>query len=350
VIKKVNVLFVLICFVFSLRVQSQTRGNYTYQFLNISNSPRVTALGSNFVSVNDNDINLVLGNPSLINKNIHNFLGLSFIDYYSDIKAGYSTYSRTFKKYGSFAATLQFINYGKFIETDATGETYGEFTAGEYALNLGWGRALDSSFSIGANLKFIYSNLQDYNSFGIATDIAGNYYSSKHNLSASIILKNIGGQITSYQKGNRENIPFEIQFGLSKKLEHTPIRLHFLANNLQKWDLTNETDNYSYMNNTIDTLKRNGFEKFLDKGMRHLVFGVEFIPSKNINLSIAYNYRRRKELKVDSKPGFTGFSWGIGVKIYKFRIDYARTIYHLAGAPNNISIATNMGQFFDKVK
>jgi hypothetical protein len=344
-------LLILLNIQFIFPLLSQTGGNNTYEFLNIANSARVAALGGNFVSVKDDDINLSLSNPSLINKKMHNFLSLSFIDYYSDITAGYSTYSRTFDKYGSFAATLQFINYGKFLEADATGETYGEFSAGEYALNLGWGRQLDSSFLIGANLKFIYSDLYIYNSFGIATDISATYFSSKRNFATSLILKNIGRQIVGYRNGNSEALPFEIQLGLSKKLEHTPIRFSILANNLQKWDLTWDAPDELYPSANIitdDTLSEKRFSKFLDKGMRHLVFGAEIMPSKNLRLRLSYNYRKRKELKVDSKPGFTGFAWGIGIRISKFRIDYGRSVYHLAGAPNNISITTNLGDFFDK--
>lgn len=348
--KTKKIIFILINIVIFNPLFSQTGGNNTYEFLNIANSARVAALGGNYISVKDDDINLSLSNPSLINNKMHNFLSLSFIDYYSDIKAGYSTYSRTFEKYGSFAATLQFINYGKFLEADATGETFGEFTAGEYAMNIGWGRQLDSSFLIGANLKFIYSDLASYNSFGIATDISATYYSDDKNLATSLIIKNIGRQIVAYRKDNRESLPFEIQLGFSKKLQHTPIRFNILANNLQKWDLTwDEPDviSSSYNNLTEDTLSDKRFSKFLDKGMRHLVFGAEFIPTKNFCLRVAYNYRKRKELKVESKPGFTGFSWGAGIKIYKFRIDYGRSIYHIAGAPNNISITTNLSDFFD---
>jgi len=329
-------------------VNSQTGGNSIYEFLNITNSARVAALGGSYLVVNDNDINLVLSNPSLINANMSNSLNLSFIDYYSDITAGYCTYSRAFEKYGNFAATLQFLNYGQFTYADETGETYNNFSAGDYAFNIGWGRALDSSFSIGANLKFIYSSLESYESLGIATDIAAMYHSDKQQLAAAIIIKNIGRQIVSYRPGNKEPLPFKIQFGISKKLAHTPIRFSFLADNLQKWDLTSEQDNkYNINKLTGDTIQEKRFNKFIDKAMRHAVFGAEFTPIKNFSLRIGYNYRRRQELKVDAKHGFTGLSWGLGIKIYYFQIDYGRAIYHLAGAPNNISISTNINNFFN---
>jgi len=338
-------LTVIVVSQFNLIALAQSGGNNTYEFLNLTNSARIAALGGNYLVVKDDDINLVLSNPSLISAEMNNFLNLSFIDYYSDIKAGYTSYSRTFEKYGSFAASLQFLDYGKFTYADATGETYGEFKAGEYAMTLGWGRPLDTSFSIGANLKFIYSDFEDYKSFGLATDVAGTYHSAYRNFSASLILRNMGRQIVKYRSDNREPLPFEIQFGMSKKLAHTPIRFSFLATNLQKWDLTYEDPrNLTPVTDPVsgDTLPGKVFEKFLDKAMRHTVFGAEFSPAKSFSLRIGYNYRRRKEMKVNSKPGLTGLSWGVGVKVSRFRIDYGRAIYHLAGAPNNLSLTINL--------
>ena len=70
---------------------------------------------------------------------MHNSLGFSFVDYYVDINYGYAQYARDFEKLGTFVATMQFINYGTFDRADANGERNGTFTAGEYALNIGWG-------------------------------------------------------------------------------------------------------------------------------------------------------------------------------------------------------------------
>jgi hypothetical protein len=102
--------------------------------------------------------------------------------------------------------------------------SYGTFTAGEYAFNLGWGRQLDSLFSIGANLKNIYSHLDTYHSYGIAVDVAGTYSSAKSQFTATLMALNIGRQLKYYIDGNNEPLPFEVQLGLSKKLAHTPFR------------------------------------------------------------------------------------------------------------------------------
>ena len=169
---------------------------------------------------------------------MHNEMALSFVDYFSDINYGFASYSRTFDKIGSFVGSMQFIDYGEFTYADVAGEQFGKFDVAELALNVGWGRQLDSLFSIGANFKMIYSAFESYKSFGIAVDVAGTYHNSEKNITASLLFRNIGRQLVSYRAGNIEPLPFEIQLGMSKKLSHLPFRYSILLTHLERWDLS----------------------------------------------------------------------------------------------------------------
>lgn len=327
--------------------EAQIGGNNTYEFLNLTNPARTAALGSgNFLAIKDNDIALTLANPSLITTEVSNRLAFSFTDTYTDIKYGFAMFGKDFGKVGSFVGSMQFADYGKFTYADATGVTAGEFTAGEYAFNIGWGRKLDSVFSIGANIKTIYSSLESYTSYGLAVDVAGSY-SNKNGFTMSLAARNIGRQLTLYTSGDPEPLPFEVQFGMSKRLKHLPFRYSLILNHLEKWDLTYTDPN----DNRVDPLTGEQLDGssnggFLDRAMRHVVLGGEFIPAKFLSIRIGYNYQRRQELKLTSLPSTVGFSWGIGLKISKFNFSYARARYHLAGSPNNITLTTNLNDFF----
>lgn len=331
-----------------LNSNAQIGGSSTYRFLNLPNSPRVAAMGGNFVAIADNDLSIGLNNPSLINSEMHNAVSLNFVDYFSDINYGFASYSRTYDKIGSFAASMQYINYGRFTYTDETGilpEDTGEFSAGEFALVMGWGRRLDSLFSIGANLKTIYSAFETYNSVGLGVDVSGTYH-ARSGFTASLIARNIGRQLTTYTSGNTEALPFEIQLGISKRLQHLPFRYSVLLTNLQKWDLTYfdpAEDIVDPFTGEVKTKSKAG--EFADKAMRHVVIGGEFIPTKNFSFRLGYNYQRRQEMKIESKRSTVGFSWGFGLKVSKFNFSYARSAYHLAGSPNFLSIAFNLSDF-----
>ncbi|MFH1321122.1 MAG: type IX secretion system protein PorQ [Bacteroidota bacterium] len=335
---------------------AQIGGNNTYGFLNLVTSARVSALGGNAISIKDGDLNLAWHNPSLLDSNMHNHLALNFVDYFSDINYGSVIYSKTYEKYGSFSAGAHYIHYGTFIEADETGRIIKEFTADDYALIIGWGKNVvpknysgNSVFSIGANLKMIFSMLEQYTSFGAALDLSGTYHNAGRGLTVTTVVKNAGIQLKGYNKKNREPLPFEIQLGISKKLKHAPFRLLVVAQHLEKWDMTYKYPNSSVpdidpiTNEEIKEEKRTG-----DKLMRHFIIGGEFLITKNFHLRAGYNYQRRKELQVSTRTALTGFSGGFSFKVYKFNIGYARASYHLVGGPNYFTITTNLSEFYTK--
>jgi hypothetical protein len=275
------------------------------------------------------------------------------VDYFAGINYGYAAYARSYRKVGNFAAGIQYVNYGEFIKADETGQINGKFSAAEYAFNLMYSRSLkDSVFMVGVNLKPLFVSYESYHSFGLALD-AGITYSNPDKLfAASLVVRNLGTMITTYYDGGeRENLPFEIQLGMSQKLQHAPFRFSLIATHLEKWDLTYKTE--SDLQNQVDpitgeSIQKGNLDKFFDKFMRHMIVGVEFIPSKSFMVRVGYNYKRRQEMKIDTRVAMVGFSWGFGIRISKFNISYGRATYHLAGASNHITLSTNLSEFSKK--
>jgi hypothetical protein len=60
-----------------------------------------------------------------------------------------------------------------------------------------------------------------------------------HGIIASIVAKNLGGQLTPYSlgSGRREPIPFDLQAGFSIKFKGFPIRFHLTFHDLHRWNL-----------------------------------------------------------------------------------------------------------------
>jgi hypothetical protein len=332
---------------------AQIGGTNTYEFLNVPVSARVGGLGGNVIAVNDNDPTFSLANPSLLNPEMSGMLTLSYLNYFSDINQGYVSYVKDFKKLGTFSAGIKYINYGEFLETDEGGNEFGTFTASEYAVIFGWGKSiLDSSFSVGANLKPIYSSFYNFYSAGIAADLSATYTNKDNGFTAAVVVKNIGTQISTYaDNGEKEPLPFEVQAGISKRFKHMPFRLSIDAIQLQNWNLsyndsiveTNGNENLS----EEDKAERNQTNK-INEMFRHLVIGGEFVPSKSFMLRFGFNFKRRSELALDNKPGLVGFSWGFGFRVKKFHISYGSARYHLAGSSNHFTITTNLSEYYHK--
>lgn len=331
---------------------AQIGGNSTYQFLNVPVSSRVGAMGGSALSIRDDDPNLTLNNPSLLTKPMSTSVTLTYLNYFADINYGYVSYIHDFKKWGTFSGGLNYIDYGTFLETDDGGNEFGNFTAAEYAFVLGWGKNIDSMFSVGANLKPIYSNLYEYNSFGLAADVAVTYYNPKSNIGVSTIVKNIGTQLTTYVEGaEREPIPFEIQMGVSKRLKHVPIRLSVDLVHLESWNLA--FNDSTYITNTNKKLTQEDKDErnkvsFVDEALRHVIVGTEIIPSRSFSVRFGLNIKRRAELGLDDRAGLAGFSWGLGFRVKQFYFSYGSARYHLAGSSNHFTVTTNISDFYKK--
>jgi hypothetical protein len=348
-----NKLIFIFLLLSSLIGYTQIGGSNTYEFLNIPVSARIGGLGGSVIAVYDNDPTLAFTNPSLLNSEMNGMLSLSYLNYFTDINHGYVSYVKDFKKAGTFSAGIRYIDYGEFLETDEGGNELGtNFSAAEYAFVLGWGKRIDSSFTIGANLKPIYSNLYIYNSFGIAIDLSGTYYNKSKEFTAAIVVKNIGTQVNTYVEGaEKEPLPFEIQVGISKKLKYVPFRLSVDFNHLENWNLSyNDSLVETNNNNVLTDEEKNERNKtsLLSESLRHIVIGGEFVPSKSFMLRFGFNVKRRSELAVDNKPGLVGFSWGVGFRIKKFHISYGSARYHLAGSSNHFTISTNLSEYYRK--
>jgi hypothetical protein len=340
-----RILLITFCLCFSIQSYAQIGGAHTYSFLNLISSARVASLGGDVIAINDNDLNLTFHNPALLNSEMNHDMVLNYTNYFTDINYGYAAYATTIKDKGMFSGGIQYINYGKFIAADEKGIINGEFKAAEYAINLMYSRPIDSSFQVGVNVKPVISTLEKYTSLGVAADFGVLYRNSDNLFNAALVIKNLGTQLKGYAS-EKEKLPFNIQLGISQKLRHAPLRFSVTFDHLEKPDLTYEIPKSESVSDPFfEEAEESKIDQIADQVMRHVILGVEFSPLENLYIRAGYNYRRRKEMLIESKTSTIGFSWGFGVKISKFHISYGRATYHLAGATDHFSITTNLDQF-----
>jgi hypothetical protein len=336
-------LFILFLFT-ATNLLSQTGGDNVYEFLNLTNSGLVASLGGTNVSLRTPDLNLAYHNPSLLSAEMDKNLTISYVNYFAGINYGMSMYARSFPRAGNFAAGITYLNYGSFTESDESGIITGSFKAAEYAMSLIWSRSVDSVFSFGVNLKPVLSHLERYTSFGMAIDAGASYQSRNKLFSAGFVLKNIGLQITTYTGETRENLPFEIQAGVTQRLAHAPFRFSLTLRHLEKFDLTHTYDENSDASGTTAS-SASGFGENM---LRHMVIGAEVIPHKNFYFSAGYNYQRRREMQIESRVSTVGFSWGFGINTSYLSLGFGRATYHLAAASNHITLILRPDMIYRK--
>lgn len=334
-------------------LQAQLGGLHTYEFLNLSPSARLTALGGNLITVRDDDVNLALGNPAALNPEMHQQIAVNHSFHVAGISHGYAAFGHHFDSLGFTSHVgIQYVNYGTFDETDDRGEILGTFDAAEYAINLGVGKQVYDRLAIGANLKVITSQMAGYSSFGLGADAAATYIDTARNLTATLVFRNMGRQLTYYAEDNLEPLPFEMQFGISKRLRYLPFRFSVIYRFLDRWNIRYDDPNAepSLLFFGEEQSEESETSIWFDNFFRHLVFNGEFLlgARENLRLRFGYNHFMRRELGLENFGSLAGFSFGLGVKISRFRIDYGHQSFHLGGGLNHISISTNLKEFKKK--
>ncbi len=308
----------LVCLFFVLKNQAQIGGATTYNFLRLASSARLTALGETNISVMNFDPSFQLANPALLNSSMHKTATFSTAIYPGGINYGNINYAHHFKKINAtFGFGLQYIAYGNIPQTNEQAEIIGKFTSGEMALYAGGSYQFGKLFSVGANAKFIYSGLSSsYNSVGAVVDFGATVHDKKNIVVASLVAKNIGGQIKPYTKGVKEAMPFDLQAGISVNVPVAPITIHYTLHDLHRWNIRyyNPADaqNQNLFGDTTTTTTKSGLG---DEIMRHMIFGLGINIKKIVYLDAAYNHQRRMEIKQDTRRGMAGISLGVGVKV-----------------------------------
>ena len=325
---------------------AQIGGQGTYQFLNLPTSPRAAATGGYFVPVKDNDESQVNANPSLLSKQMDGRVVVNFVKYIGDVNYGYTGYIKDYDKLGTFSLGINYFNYGTFIQADETAAILGSFSASETALNLGWGYKLRERISVGSNLKLVYSQLFQYRSVGAAMDFAGTYFNPEKEFGASLVVRNVGTQFTTYA-GVYEPLPFDLQLAFSKKLAHAPFRVVIVGHNLTNKNVwfqnRGDVSQKASLFNT-DSVIAGPTGNWGEELARRITVGVEFVPVESFTLRAGYNYQRQQELKLggDSKLGMVGFSLGMQVKIKMLTFQYAYASYSVAGGAHLFSVSAKL--------
>lgn len=319
--------------IFSGLASEQAQGgseDKVYRFLNLPNSANVSALGGYNVSLQNRDVNMVFQNPALLSGGVHRDAAVNYTQYIGHIGYGSAVYAQDIDSLSHWAVSVNYISYGSFDGYTEEDIPTGDFSAGDFCLNAVYSRRLADRVMAGIALKPIYSHLETYYSFGLAVDVGANYYDPENDFSIGLVLKNIGVQFKGYYSEDgdqhREDLPWDIRLGVTKRLAHAPFRFSLSYINLNRWNL-------DYSNDKIE---------WGDMLFRHIIIGLEFIPANNFNIIAAYNHRRSKEFALGNTRSANGFSFGVNFHVSKFTLGAAYAQYAASGNTFSVSLGTNV--------
>ncbi|HYG39436.1 MAG TPA: type IX secretion system protein PorQ [Cytophagales bacterium] len=330
--KGVGAIFFFIV-IFSAR--SQDVYTNSYEFLNIPPSARQVGLGGKNVTSADRDPNGFLSNPAVLNKQLDNFISFNYIPYFAKVNYLSTSFAKDFNKFGSWGASINYLDYGTFKGFDPSGESIGQYSARDYALVISNSQTKEN-FSFGGSIKLAGSDIAGYFSSALLFDIGGLFVHPSKDLKIGMTIKNVGLSLRNYTNSSDFKMPFDVQIGGSFKPEHMPVRLSMTLHSLNRFKVSEELNGEKV--STTDQI------------FRHLVIGTEVLLTKNINIRAGYDHQRRKEMKLSQGGALSGFSIGMMIRVKAFEVAYSRGGFNAAGSQNCFTLITNLNYFLNKNK
>ena len=307
-----KVVFTLLAILLTLPTKAQ-ESQEVYSFLRLPVSAHAAALGGDNISISDGDPALIFHNPALISNTSDKSINLNFMTYMEGSTAASASLIKAWGERATWGVSAQYMDYGSMKEMTADNIELGTFSAKDIALAGTFAYLLSDRWSGGITLRFISSSIASYNSIGIASDLGLNYLDEERGWSFSAVAKNLGGQVKAYQD-EYEKIPFDLQVGVSKRLEAAPLRFSATLSRLNRWDTS---------------------------FIQHLTLGADIFLGETIYVAGGYNFRRRDEMKVSDDEGSSshgaGLSLGAGLALQRFKLGVAYAKYHISASSLLIS-------------
>jgi hypothetical protein len=300
---------------------AQTQGgNPVFSFIKNPATADIAALGGTNVSLIGNNVAAGFSNPSLLRPVHHGQVATSFSSLLAGINqytamAGYMVGGQT------LGLGVQYLNYGSIDQTDAAGNLLGMYRPSDFAVQIGTSKQYKEKWWLGAAAKFIHSNYGQFRSSALAVDASLTYFDEASGLQAGVVVTNMGTQLNAYAGAVKEELPFEINAGISKKLAEAPLQFSLTLQQLQRFNLLGSDTSFmvSEFGKKYSTF---------DKMMSHVVLGAQLTLNENINCNVGYNVLRRQSLNgYNITNGLNGVTFGVAVLMQKLHFNYATGFY-----------------------
>ena len=317
-----------------LKAQIDGAGSSVYHFLNLPISSRLNALGGENVAIADGDVSMSFVNPALLTSQTDKVLQFNYAYYLAGTMFGSAVYGHNYRD-NYFAASAHYLDYGLMDYADADGNLLGgTFTAKDICVNLTYARQLSPMFRVGVTLKPIFGVYERHTSFALGADVGGHFQTKDSTFQMGLVLRNIGWQLKGFYdedyNQNTEMLPMNLEFGLSYRLAHAPLRFSMTLHNLQCWDIAPIGTEVSWY----------------DMLFRHTIWAIDIVPkSERFYLTVSYNHRRQSEMTMDGVRSLAGFAFGAGLKVYKLRLGFAMSQYTKSNFTYQLSLAMDINSF-----
>ena len=295
----------MICLLVNIN-QSVAQSAVGFDFLRTLVGAKPAAMGGAFVAM-PGDIHNIFYNPAGLSHLDKRQATVSYLNHLLDFQNGFLAYAQPLY-HGTFAAAVNFFDYGNFEGKDINNQDTGSFNSNSLVLSTSYAQELTyvKNLSVGGSAKFVRFQIDNLSSTALAFDFGVMYEIQDQRVSFGAGVFNVG-TTTSAFIDTKDDLPLNFQFGAAKQLEHLPL---LVSGSVLK-----------YKDDSVD-----------------FRIGGEFTLSEQLFLRLGYNSVGQDQKVGADKDKFAGVSFGLGFKLNTFNFDYSFSSFGEVGSLNRITL------------
>ena len=328
-------------------VRAQVAGSTAFGSLNSPGQARLAALSQAAVAHPEGDVGFSVLNPALLSwawkqdstGKTQKQVALSSANWpgsYSQAEMAYG--QRGWKSpHWSWGVGVRQSGTSALPLTNASGEVLGTFKAQETMPRLTVAYALSPRWSLGVNASILMATYGVYNASAWTSDIGVAYKWADGLWATGGSVRHLGATYEHFGL-HSERLPMDIQWGISQRLKHMPMRWMVSLTHLETPDLA-YLDPNQFTRDPLTGVRTYHPPSVANRVLRHVLFGAELTPGGRLRLQISYDFRRQIEMKLPTRGSNAGFSFGMGLQAGKMQWQYANTSIHVAGRLHQFGLA-----------
>ncbi|MFH1282632.1 MAG: PorV/PorQ family protein [bacterium] len=276
-------------------------GTTTAQFLKLGVGARAIGMGEAYSAVAA-DPTAIYWNPAGLAAISEHSLSLMHAVWFESIYYDYFAYAQPIGAYGVIGLGIQYLSAGDIVEMDNDANKIGNFNPTDTAVTISWAEDFQDIL-IGLSIKYIAVEIKDAAST-ISSDIGVIYPLFLNKAQVSFSMQNLGGTIKFDTE--KEDLPFNARLGLS---------VNVLESLIVAMDVNTPIDYNPYV-----------------------CFGGEYCLGKQNDFSLALRAGYNSHTLKSELGGISGFSTGIGFKLWDISTDYAWVPFGDLGTTHRVSL------------
>ena len=265
-------------------------GTSAFPFLKINVGARSCAMGGAFTGLADDESALYYNPAGIVLLEGKRFV-LEYLNYFADLQSGFIGFSKPVSPKVAIGFSLDYLNYGDFVNTDINGNNLGTFGGSDLMFAGTFAMKLNDQFSAGGSAKLIYEKLEKYSATGLAMDLSARYASDRNRYMAGILVQNLGFQMSGLGS-EKDPLPLTLRIGGAVKPRGLPLKV--------------AADLIIPVDNRID-----------------IAVGAELLSLKPLFIRAGWNSFGSNYRSSNSTDKLAGFALGVGFEYRNMQLSYS---------------------------